>query len=46
MFIVGMLMCRHLVIFGMLMCRHLEKQHELLWEAYRSMTHELQKLQV
>ncbi|KAL8131583.1 uncharacterized protein LOC141710592 [Apium graveolens] len=26
--------------------KHLEKQHELLWEAYRSMTHELQKLQV
>ncbi|KAL1821502.1 uncharacterized protein LOC108216850 [Daucus carota subsp. sativus] len=26
--------------------KHLEKQHELLWDTYRSMTHELQKLQV
>ncbi|KAL1815385.1 hypothetical protein ACET3Z_017959 [Daucus carota] len=26
--------------------RHLEKQNELLWETYRSMSHELQKLQV
>ncbi|KAI7741109.1 hypothetical protein M8C21_002128, partial [Ambrosia artemisiifolia] len=27
------------------MLRHLEKQDELLWDTYRSMSHELHKLQ-
>ncbi|CAA2956049.1 Hypothetical predicted protein [Olea europaea subsp. europaea] len=30
----------------MIGCRHLEKQNELLMDAYRSMSHELHRLQV
>ncbi|KAK6125249.1 hypothetical protein DH2020_040993 [Rehmannia glutinosa] len=29
-----------------MICRHLEKQKELLMDAYRSMSHELHRLQV